>query len=127
MNKIAKIYSNIIQVTKNIIRREKCSHEILVSKPKSLAIIDQYSLLSDNLSNGAFYRGRNISAVDRGEVGLLILLDMSSAFDTVDHLMLDKILKNKYAIDGSAHEWFQSYLSDRTIGPFNQRTLGRQE
>ena len=54
------------------------------------------------------------SAVDKGEVGLLVLLDMSSAFDTVDHQTLVNIFRSQYAIDGAALGWFKSYLSDRT-------------
>ena len=35
-----------------------------------------------------------VSAVDRGEVGALVLLDMSSAFDTIDHSIMLDVLRH---------------------------------
>ena len=55
-----------------------------------------------------------IQAVDRGQLMALILLDLSSAFDTVDHDCLLSILRNLFSVDGSATLWFQSYLPERT-------------
>ncbi len=43
----------------------------------------------------------------------LVLLDLSAAFDTIDHNILLNILENFVAISGSALTWFKSYLSDR--------------
>jgi len=42
------------------------------------------------------------------------LLDLSSAFDTVDHRLLLAILQKRFAVTDSALAWFQSYLADRT-------------
>ena len=38
------------------------------------------------------------------------ILDLSAAFDTVDHDILLSILRNKYGIDGKALKWFNEYL-----------------
>jgi len=43
-----------------------------------------------------------------------VLLDLSSAFDTVVHQTLLGILERRFAITDAALAWFHSYLSDRS-------------
>ncbi len=50
---------------------------------------------------------------DRGCISLLVLLDLSTVFDTIDHNILLNRLENFVGINGSALAWFKSYLSDR--------------
>ncbi len=52
--------------------------------------------------------------VDKGNVVLLVLLDLSPAFDTIDHKKLLNRLSNRCGIKGTALNYFQSYLSERT-------------
>jgi hypothetical protein len=42
------------------------------------------------------------------------LLDLSAAFDTVDHCSLSKVLERRFAVEGVALAWFQSYFFRRT-------------
>jgi hypothetical protein len=53
-------------------------------------------------------------AVDKGDLAMLTLLDLSAAFDTVDHTILLHRLRTSYGLSGSVHDWFSSYLRDRT-------------
>ena len=53
-------------------------------------------------------------AADSQKVTLLGLLDMSAAFDTVDHNILLQRLNVSYGISGSALRWISSFLTDRT-------------
>jgi hypothetical protein len=54
-----------------------------------------------------------LRAVDSGDLALLTLLDMSAAFDTVDHDTLLRRLGASYGLSGSVIDWFQSYFADR--------------
>ena len=52
-------------------------------------------------------------ATDSGKVSLLTLLDLSAAFDTIDHTILLTRLQHTFGISDTALSWFSSYLSDR--------------
>ena len=55
-----------------------------------------------------------LTALDNGKICILTLLDLSAAFDTIDHNILLHRLKHTFGISDSALSWFRSYLSDRT-------------
>ena len=58
--------------------------------------------LSDRLSNN----------LEKGKIPIAIFLDLSKAFDTLDHeILLSKL--SYYGVNGSALSWFSSYLTDR--------------
>jgi hypothetical protein len=42
----------------------------------------------------------------------IVLLDPSSAFDTVDHETLIHVLQQRFGVEGPALTWFGSYLCD---------------
>ena len=46
-------------------------------------------------------------------VTLLVLLDSSAAFDTVDHEVLLRRLEVTFGIADTALQWFRSYLAGR--------------
>lgn len=55
-----------------------------------------------------------LTAVDRGDYAVLALLDLSAAFDTVDHAILLERLRRSFGITGSAYNWLASYLTGRS-------------
>ena len=48
--------------------------------------------------------------MDQGEVTALPLLDLSAAFDPIDHATLTNRVSDWYGISGQAQIWFSSYL-----------------
>ena len=51
--------------------------------------------------------------MDNGKCVILILLDLSAAFDTVDHkLLIDDLMY--IGVEGVALDWFKSYLENRS-------------
>ena len=53
-------------------------------------------------------------SMGKQEVTMLVMLDLSAAFDTIDHAILLQRLKESHGIEDTALKWFESYLSDRT-------------
>ena len=52
-------------------------------------------------------------AMDEGKVGILLLLYLLATFDTVDQKTLLDRLREELGVDGTAPDWFQSFLTDR--------------
>ena len=54
-----------------------------------------------------------LQVIDNDQCLILLLLDLSAAFDTVDHRISLASLTDRFGIDGKARDWFKSYLSGR--------------
>ena len=66
--------------------------------------------------------------MDEDEITILVLIDLSAAFDTVDHSILIKRLEQRFGITGIALNWFKSYLSDRKpVVTINDETSTSQQ
>ena len=52
-----------------------------------------------------------LSSMDDGRVTALTLLDLSAAFDTIDHTILLSRLGDWFGVSGKALDWFKSYLT----------------
>ena len=55
-----------------------------------------------------------LAELQNRKVVALVMLDLSAAFDTIDHSILFKRLRTRFGIQGTALKWIISYLQDRT-------------
>ena len=54
-----------------------------------------------------------LQASDEGKVSLLTLLDLSAAFDTIDHSILLERLNISFGLSDIVLKWFESYMCNR--------------
>ena len=48
------------------------------------------------------------------QITAIVAIDLSAAFDTVDHQILINVLNKRFNIKDVALEWFSNYLSSRS-------------
>ena len=54
-------------------------------------------------------------AMEKQLVTVVVILDLSAAFDTVDHDLLLEVLEKRFGIAGAARKWYTSYLKPRSF------------
>ena len=76
----------------------------------------QSAYRADHSTETALLRVTNdlLTACDRGSVSIPTVLDLSAAFDTLDHNILQQRLEQSFGISGVALRWFASYLIGRS-------------
>ncbi|CAG2229999.1 unnamed protein product [Mytilus edulis] len=55
-----------------------------------------------------------LDGMEHQEVTAMIAVDLSAAFDTVDHSILINVLEYQYGVNGTALKWIDSYLRPRS-------------
>ena len=55
-----------------------------------------------------------METIDSGKITILTALDMSAAFDTLDHITLLYRLQHTFGLSGYVISWIRSYLTDRS-------------
>ena len=86
--------------------------------------VDEYMLSNDlDEVNQSAYKNRHSTetallkvtndtalALDENKAAFLIMLDLSAAFDTIDHDILIHRLEHGFGIKGTVLQWFSSYI-----------------
>ncbi|XP_068735261.1 uncharacterized protein [Montipora capricornis] len=115
---------------KNAVNFRPVSNLAFVGKTAEKAVIEQlinhcttHQLLPVNQSSYHKYHSTEtalvkvhndiLTSMDNQEVTFLILLDLSAAFDTINHSLLMNIVENDFGITGLAKKWLASYLGNR--------------
>ena len=95
---------------------EKLVHQRLYSflQLHSILIDEQFGFRQKHSTDLAVFNlSQNIlEQIESGNYCIGLFMDLSKAFDTIDHhILLQKL--NYYGVRGTARDWFVNYLSDR--------------
>ena len=98
-----------------VIERVVCSQFMTYATENSLLPLRQSAYRKDHSVETALVRVQNdlLICLDTGNEAVLILLVLTSAFDTVDHPTLQSRLQTRFGVTGTAAKWFASYLTGR--------------
>ena len=94
---------------------EKIASQYLEEHLNIHSLHDPFQSASNHSTETAIIKISNdiITSLVRGRCTILVSLDLSAAFDTVDHDIFLNRLKSVYGVCGTAHAWFMTYLLNR--------------
>ena len=73
-----------------------------------------FRLNSSTVTASAMFTDKTLSAMDKGQLTGAVFIDLTKAFDTVNHsILLSKLCSLGVLNDSPAYNWFESYLSNR--------------
>ena len=110
---------------------EKAAHSQITTYLESQSLIPKYQsayLKSHSCETALFKFTNDIQQMlSENKAVILVQLDLSAAFDTVDHSVLLNLLECKFGISGLVLQWLTSYLNGRSfsvkIGLVNGRRV----
>jgi len=82
--------------------------DIIRLMPKAQSAYRKYH--STETATARVYNDLLLATADRRQVAALCLLDLSAAFDTLDHVLLLRRLECRFGLRSGALVWFRSYL-----------------
>ena len=112
-------YKNFRPVS-NLAYTSKLSERASVQFTEHLTVTERHSLLQSaykalHSTETALLKVKNdiLMSMNQQHVTLLVLLDLSAAFDTIHYDKLIQRLKSDCGVTGNALSWLRPYLSDR--------------
>ena len=105
---VEEAHSFLSTILEKVVANRLNSH-INISK-----LSNHYSLLTKNFSQlKLLFFKIHSDILDNGKVTAYTLLDLSAAFDTINHTILLRWLDEWFRVTGKAIDWFKSYLTGR--------------
>ena len=104
--------SLIILISRALAARSATKRSTITVKTYHLGVMYQSAFKVLHSTETALLKVQNdiLHAVDDNKSVILLLLNLSSAFDMVDHSILLSRLSHRFGIKGNALAWFDSYL-----------------
>ena len=77
-------------------------------------LLEKHGLDSDIKKNFLGVADEILTGFDNDECTVMLFIDLSAAFDTIDINRMVEILRDEIGLEGEALSWCRSFLSNRT-------------